>query len=76
MNLSENAVAIMNILRDNDTADITAKDLADMLNISAASANGTITGLQKKGLVVREVVEEVDGKVIRLTDSGLDVDLA
>lgn len=74
MNLSEKAITIINFLRENTNADVTAKDIAESLNIPAPSVNGTITGLQKKGLAVREVVNGIDGKVIRLTSEGEFVD--
>jgi hypothetical protein len=38
------------------------------------SVNGTVTGLQKKELVVRQEVEGFEKKVIRLTAAGAGFD--
>jgi len=80
--LSENAQKILTFLQTHD-GDFTAADIANAVvdwvdakeddektfKAKKASANGTITGLAKKGLVVREEVEDGD-KIIRLTAAG------
>lgn len=75
---SEKAQAVLNTLQANPSADLTAKDIAEATGIEAKSINGVITGLQRKGYVVREEqAEKVDGKVvkfIRLTAEGSAVD--
>ena len=79
--LKENTKAIFNYVRDNAGTDFTYTDIADALGIPAKSVTGSLTSLQKKGLIVREdaVVETADGttakvKFIRVTDLGKSFD--
>lgn len=75
---SEKAQAVLVHLQNNAAADLTAKDIAAATGIEAKSINGVITGLQKKGYVLREEAgKDEDGKVVkyvRLTASGAAVD--
>lgn len=75
---SENAQRVLEFLQANPSADVTANDIAEALGMAPKSVNGTVTGLQKKGLTVREEQDEkVDGKIvkfIKLTPAGLDAD--
>lgn len=73
---SDSAQAILTFLQANPVVDITSKELADAVGVAQKSITGVLTGLQKKGLVVREDAVRGDEKVkyIRLTDSGKIVD--
>lgn len=75
--LKENSKAVFNYVKAHDTEDITAKDIAAALGKESRSVNGTLTALQRKGLIARIPAEETndDGthtsiKLIRLTDEG------
>jgi DNA-binding MarR family transcriptional regulator len=70
---SEKAQAVLTYLQGND-GDFTSKDLAATLGIEPRSITGVLNGLQRKGLVVREVVEGEKDKLIRLTAEGLAAD--
>ena len=70
---SEKAQAVLTYLQGND-GDFTSKDLAATLGIEPRSITGVLNGLQRKGLVVREVVEGEKDKLIRLTAKGLAAD--
>lgn len=70
---SEKAQAVLTYLQDND-GDFTSKDLAATLGIEPRSITGVLNGLQRKGLIVREVVEGEKDKLIRLTAEGLAAD--
>lgn len=72
--LSDNAAKVLSFLQANASADLTANAIAEALGMEARSVNGTVTGLQKKGFVVREEVEGFDKKVIRLTGEGAAMD--
>lgn len=72
--LSDNAAKVLSFLQANASADLTANAIAEALGMEARSVNGTVTGLQKKGFVVREEVEGFDKKVIRLTSDGAAMD--
>lgn len=74
--LSENAQAVIRYLQANSGAQFTADDLAEALGLTPRQVNGTATGLQKKGLTERIVVEGVEKKVIRLTPEGASIDPA
>ena len=74
--LSENAQALVRFLQANSSGNYTADDLADALGLTARQINGTATGLQKKGLTERVVVEGIEKKVIQLTSEGLSIDPA
>lgn len=73
---SDSAQAVLTFLQANPVVDITSKELADAVGVAQKSITGVLTGLQKKGLVVREDAVRGDEKVkyIRLTDSGKTVD--
>lgn len=73
---SENAQAVLRYLQADPNGQYTADDLADALGLTSRQINGTATGLQKKGLTERIVVEGIEKKVIRLTSEGLSVDPA
>ena len=73
---SENAQAVIRYLQADPNGQYTADDLADALGLTARQINGTATGLQKKGVTERVVVEGIEKKVIRLTPDGLAVDPA
>ena len=73
---SENAQAVLRYLQADSNGQYTADDLADALGLTSRQINGTATGLQKKGLTERVVVEGIEKKVIRLTPEGLAVDPA
>lgn len=72
---SDSAQAVLTFLQANPVVDITSKELADAVGVAQKSITGVLTGLQKKGLVVREDAVRGDEKVkyIRLTDSGKTV---
>lgn len=70
---SEKAQAVLTYLQGND-GDFTSKDLAATLGIEPRSITGVLNGLQRKGLIVREVVEGEKDKLIRLTAEGLAAD--
>lgn len=72
--LSEKAQTILAHLQANVGTDETFVDVAEATGLEARSANGTVTGLAKRGLVERVSVEGVDKKVIRLTDAGRTFD--
>lgn len=74
--LSENAQAVIRHLQANPGAQFTADDLAEALGLTSRQINGTATGLQKKGLTERVVVEGVEKKVIQLTPEGASIDPA
>lgn len=73
---SDSAQAVLTFLQANPVVDITSKELADAVGVAQKSITGVLTGLQKKGLVVREdaVRGDENVKYIRLTDSGKTVD--
>ena len=73
---SDSAQAVLTFLQANPIVDITSKELADAVGVAQKSITGVLTGLQKKGLVIREDAVRGDEKVkyIRLTDSGKTVD--
>ena len=73
---SENAQAVIRYLQADPNGQYTADDLAEALGLTARQINGTATGLQKKGITERVVVEGIEKKVIRLTPDGLAVDPA
>ncbi len=73
---SENAQTVLRYLQANVKAQLTADDIAEGTGLSARSVNGVATGLQKKGLTERVVVEGIEKKVIRLTPAGEQVDPA
>lgn len=70
---SDKAQAVLTFLQNND-GDFTSKDLAATLNIEPRSITGVLNGLQRKGLIVREIVEDQKDKLIRLTADGVVAD--
>lgn len=73
---SDKAQKVLSFLQENANVDMTAKELAEVLEIPNRSMTGTLNALQKKGLLVREVHEVGDTavKYIRLTPAGQEVD--
>lgn len=71
---SEKAQAVLTFLQANQGADLTAAAIAEAAGIEKKSITGVLNGLQKKGLVVREVVEGQKDKLIRLTADGVAAD--
>ena len=74
--LSENAQALVRYLQSDPNGNHTADDLAEALGLTARQINGTATGLQKKGITERVVIDNKKKKVIRLTPEGLSIDPA
>ena len=74
--LSENAQALVRYLQSDPNGNHTADDLAEALGLTARQINGTATGLQKKGITERVVIDGIEKKVIRLTPEGLSIDPA
>ena len=71
---SDNAKAVLTFLQKNSQGDLTSKMIAETLGIEPRSITGVLNGLQRKGLVVREVVEGEKDKLIRLTAEGAAAD--
>ena len=71
---SENAQGVIKFLQNDPNGQYTADDLAEALGLTSRQINGTATGLQKKGITERVVVDGIEKKVIRLTAEGLAVD--
>jgi DNA-binding MarR family transcriptional regulator len=78
--LGEKSFAVLEIARGM-SGEFTAADIAAAMNLSAQSVNGSLTALQKKGLIVRgePVKVEEDGKAkfvkfITVTDEGKSTD--
>lgn len=71
---SEKAAAVLSYMQANVGVDMTAKDIAAAAGVEVKAITGVINGLQRKGLVFREVVEGFDGKLIRLTEAGMSAD--
>lgn len=80
--LKENSLKVLNYVRENDGADITAADIAAGTGLEVKSVNGIITAaFQKKGLMerVEAEIELEDGshkkvKFVKLTDAGREFD--
>lgn len=80
--LKENSLKVLNYVRENDGADITAADIATGTGLEVKSVNGIITAaFQKKGLMerVETEIELEDGshkkvKFVKLTDAGREFD--
>lgn len=80
--LKENSLKVLNYVRENDGADITAADIATGTGLEVKSVNGIITAaFQKKGLMerVEAEIELEDGshkkvKFVKLTDAGREFD--
>ena len=77
MAMSENSVKVLNYLKENHGANMTAADVADALDLPKATINGVFTALQKKGLGAR-VEATVPGTAeisgLSITDEGVDCD--
>ena len=71
---SDTAKAVLTFLQKNSQSDLTSKMIAETLGIEPRSITGVLNGLQRKGLVVREVVEGEKDKLIRLTAEGAAAD--
>lgn len=71
---SENAQTVLRFLQANVNGQFTADDIAEGTGLSSKSVNGIATGLQKKGLTERVVVDGIEKKVIRLTAAGEQAD--
>ena len=73
---SDKAQKVLSFLQENANVDMTAKELAEVLEIPNRSMTGTLNALQKKGLLVREVHEvgDIAVKYIRLTPAGQEID--
>ena len=81
MALKENSKVVFNYVVDHEASDFTAKDIAAAIHREPRSVNGTLTSLQRKGLIARipAEVENADGthtpiKLIKLTDAGKEFD--
>lgn len=79
--MKETTKKIFNYLKDNADQDLTATDIAEALDLTARSVNGSFTSFQKKGYGYREDAEiELDDgthqkvKFLRLTDEGMAFD--
>lgn len=71
---SDKAQAVLTFLQAHEGEDLTSKDIATALDIESRSITGVLNGLQRKGLVIREVVEDQKDKLIRLTADGVTAD--
>ena len=74
--ISENGRAILEYVLD-QSEPVTAKAIAEALDIAANKVNGSVTALAKKGYLVREESTESvlkDIKVIGITEDGMDFD--
>lgn len=79
MAMSENTRTVLDYLKENKDADLTAVDIADALGLNTKQINGIVTaGLQRKELATRipAEIELEDGthkaiKIIKLTEKGL-----
>ena len=71
---SDKAKAALEYLQAHNGEDLTSKDIAAALDIEGRSITGVLNGLQRKGLVIREVVEDQKDKLIRLTADGITAD--
>lgn len=82
MAMSNNSKMILNYLKDNNGADLTAADVAEALGLDARQVNGAFTSaIQRKDLGMREKaeVELANGshktvKFLRLNDVGMAFD--
>ena len=71
---SDKAQTVLTFLQAHEGEDLTSKDIAAALDIEGRSITCVLNGLQRKGLVVREVVEDQKDKLIRLTADGVNAD--
>lgn len=78
VSISENALTILNFLKEHEDENFTSADLGEALGMEKKSVDGIVTaGLQKKGYAERipAEVELEDGthkaiKLIKVTDAG------
>ena len=74
MAMSENSIKVLNYLKDNNGANLTAADVAEALDLPKATVNGVFTALQKKGLGVRTeatVPGTAEISALSITDEGV-----
>ena len=71
---SDKAQVVLTFLQAHEGEDLTSKDIAAALDIEGRSITGVLNGLQRKGLVIREAVENQKDKLIRLTADGITAD--
>lgn len=82
MAMSENSKKVLNYLKENNGADVTAADVAAALGIEKKSVDGAFTSaIQRKGYGVREEAEvelednsHMKVKFLRLTPEGMAFD--
>ena len=72
--LSENAVVVFNVLKDNFDTDLDYTQIAEKTGLESRKINGLLTGLQRKHIIERVAVEGREKKVVRLTETGLTFD--
>ncbi len=85
--VSEKSLTVLNYLKENSTADLTAADIAEALGMEKKSVDGIVTAglIRNKNLVerVEAQIETQDDngntvtkpiKLIKLTDAGLAYD--
>lgn len=79
--MKENSKRVLNYLKEQNGADLTAADVAEALGLEKKSVDGSFTSaIQRKNLGVREEAQvEVDGKFknvkfLKLTDAGMAFD--
>ena len=79
--LKESTVKIFNYVKEHEGENITARDIAEALDLSSNSANGSINSFVRKELMERvsAEVELEDGthksiNFIKLTDAGKEFD--
>lgn len=82
--MKANTKAIIGYLQQNPDADVTAKDLADILGLTDKQVNGSFTAaIQRKELGFRVVAERLNPetgrhqecKFLKLNDAGMAIDL-
>lgn len=82
MAMKDTSKAIFKFVKEHDGENFTAADIAEALGMEARSVNGSLTGMQKKGWIVREEAEvQLEDKThkkvkfIRMTAVGHGVDI-
>lgn len=77
MAISENTMNIINYLKEHNSENLTAADIADALGVAKATVNGAFTSIQKKELGTR-VDATVQGtatvKFLTMTEEGKAAD--
>lgn len=71
---SEKAQAVLVHMQANQGVDEVSSQIAEATGIEKKSITGVLNGLVRKGLVERVEVEDVEGKVVRLTEAGVQAD--